>query len=184
MVTPEFAEAMDPNEVPPCGPGQLTAPPTDVELYYRGYLEVPKKCDNGNCGPGGPGSNLAPVHGPESVGPGYPASGPQGAQSRQPAPAYPGQSTLRQSSQPVQKPTPAKTVASNSNMKTALQSSAPQRSASSQNQAANYSYYAGSTQTGAKPSQQPQYQQQYQQQPQQRTTQPALIGPLGYDELK
>jgi pilus assembly protein CpaC len=52
MVTPEFCEAMDASEVPPCGPGQLSASPTDVELYYRGYLEVPKACGNGNCPPG------------------------------------------------------------------------------------------------------------------------------------
>jgi pilus assembly protein CpaC len=53
FVTPEFCEAMDPNEVPPCGPGQLTTSPTDVELYFRGYLEVPKNCNGVNCGPNG-----------------------------------------------------------------------------------------------------------------------------------
>jgi pilus assembly protein CpaC len=54
FVTPEFCEAMDPNEVPPCGPGQLTVSPNDAELYGRGYLEVPKAgCVNGNCGPEG-----------------------------------------------------------------------------------------------------------------------------------
>jgi pilus assembly protein CpaC len=54
FVTPEFCEAMDPTEVPPCGPGQLTVSPNDAELYGRGYLEVPKAgCVNGNCGPGG-----------------------------------------------------------------------------------------------------------------------------------
>jgi pilus assembly protein CpaC len=35
MVTPEFCEAMDATEVPPCGPGQLTTSPNDTELYYR-----------------------------------------------------------------------------------------------------------------------------------------------------
>src|SRR5262245_19814471 len=63
FVTPEFCEAMDPDEVPPCGPGQLTTTPTDCELYGRGYIEVPKNCPGGNCGqgaggmlgPGGPG---------------------------------------------------------------------------------------------------------------------------------
>lgn len=50
FVTPEFCEAMDPHEVPPCGPGMLTTSPTDSELYGRGYLEVPKNC--------GPGSHL------------------------------------------------------------------------------------------------------------------------------
>ena len=53
FVTPEFCEAMDPNEVPPCGPGQLTTTPTDCELYCRGYLEVPKNCPDGNGGHGG-----------------------------------------------------------------------------------------------------------------------------------
>jgi pilus assembly protein CpaC len=54
FVTPEFCEAMDPTEVPPCGPGQLTVSPTDHELYGRGYLEVPRTgCVGGNCGPGG-----------------------------------------------------------------------------------------------------------------------------------
>jgi pilus assembly protein CpaC len=58
FVTPEFCEAMDPNEVPPCGPGQLTVSPNDAELYGRGYLEVPKSgCVGPNCAPGliGPG---------------------------------------------------------------------------------------------------------------------------------
>ena len=30
-VTPEFAEAVDPNEMPPCGPGLLTTSPNDAE---------------------------------------------------------------------------------------------------------------------------------------------------------
>src|SRR5262245_4482142 len=63
LVTPEFCEAMDPNEVPPCGPGQLTTTPTDCELYARGYLEVPKNCPGGNLGPGGgmgPGGMIGP----------------------------------------------------------------------------------------------------------------------------
>ncbi len=49
MVTPEFASALDPHEVPPCGPGQLTGSPHDIDLYWRGYLEVPKCCQNGDC---------------------------------------------------------------------------------------------------------------------------------------
>jgi pilus assembly protein CpaC len=55
FVTPEFCEAMNPEEVPPCGPGELTTTPTDCELYGRGYIEVPKNCPGGNCGPGGAG---------------------------------------------------------------------------------------------------------------------------------
>jgi pilus assembly protein CpaC len=54
FVTPEFCEAMDPSEVPPCGPGQLTVSPNDAELYGRGYIEVPRAgCVGGNCGPNG-----------------------------------------------------------------------------------------------------------------------------------
>jgi len=54
FVTPELCEAMDPDEVPPCGPGQLTTTPTDLELYGRGYIEVPKTGGaGGNCGPNG-----------------------------------------------------------------------------------------------------------------------------------
>jgi len=55
FVTPEFCEAMDPDEVPPCGPSQLTTTPTDLELFGRGYIEVPKSGGGtgGNCGPGG-----------------------------------------------------------------------------------------------------------------------------------
>lgn len=49
LVTPEFVEALDPEEVPPCGPGQLTTSPDDVDLYLRGYLEVPMCCDDGSC---------------------------------------------------------------------------------------------------------------------------------------
>jgi pilus assembly protein CpaC len=60
FVTPEFCEAMNPDEVPPCGPGQLTTTPTDCELYGRGYIEVPKNCPGGNCGPGGPGGLFGP----------------------------------------------------------------------------------------------------------------------------
>jgi len=49
LVTPEFVSALDPHEVPPCGPGQLTTTPSDKDLYWRGYLEVPKCCDDGSC---------------------------------------------------------------------------------------------------------------------------------------
>ncbi|MEX2175715.1 MAG: pilus assembly protein N-terminal domain-containing protein [Pirellulaceae bacterium] len=65
FVTPEFCEAMDPSEVPPCGPGQLTVSPNDAEFYGRGYLEVPKAgCVGGNCGPGGQeGLNFGPQGG-------------------------------------------------------------------------------------------------------------------------
>ena len=49
LVRPELVDAMDPHEVPECGPGERTASPDDVELYGRGYLEVPKCCNDGSC---------------------------------------------------------------------------------------------------------------------------------------
>ncbi|QDU25951.1 Putative type II secretion system protein D precursor [Anatilimnocola aggregata] len=164
LVTPEFAEAMDPNEVPACGPGQTTASPTDVELYYRGYLEVPKKCDSGNCD-----STGAPIRTPEELEPGF--SAPYGASSNRPQTTQP---VSRQVSAPAAQPsysgTPARTVATGTGVKTALQSSAPQPATNG-----NYSYYAGSSQPAARTAQAPKPSQQ---------ARPALIGPLGYDELK
>ena len=71
LVTPEFVSALDPHEVPPCGPGQLTERPSDVDLYWRGYLEVPKCCDGGGCSQcalgNGPQEVLLPNHGPTQL---------------------------------------------------------------------------------------------------------------------
>jgi pilus assembly protein CpaC len=47
LVTPEFAEAMEPHEVPMCGPGMETMSPSNCELYWKGLIEVPA------CGPCG-----------------------------------------------------------------------------------------------------------------------------------
>lgn len=79
FVTPEFCEALDPGEVPPCGPGELTTSPTDCELYFKGYMEVPKG------GQGGYGHGHQ--HGPmvEELPPGHaapPAPMPSSAQRR------------------------------------------------------------------------------------------------------
>ena len=54
MVTPELVEPMNASQVPPCGPGMQTKAPDDCELYLKGHLEVP------NCYPGGPGCSPAP----------------------------------------------------------------------------------------------------------------------------
>ncbi len=62
LVTPEYVEAMDPHEVPSCGPGMSSTSPSGCELYFDGYLEVPKR----PCGPG----NGAAYGGPGSEGPG------------------------------------------------------------------------------------------------------------------
>jgi pilus assembly protein CpaC len=48
-VRPELVDALDPHEVPECLPGQQSTSPNDVELYFRGYLEVPNCCSDGSC---------------------------------------------------------------------------------------------------------------------------------------
>lgn len=50
LVTPEFVDAMDPHEVPACGPGMGTMSPSNCELYFGGHLEVPNAY--GPCGSG------------------------------------------------------------------------------------------------------------------------------------
>ena len=52
LVTPELVEALEPNEVPPYGPGQDTTAPTDHELYLKGYIEVPRLDQAADCPPG------------------------------------------------------------------------------------------------------------------------------------
>jgi pilus assembly protein CpaC len=67
LVTPEFVDAMDQEEVPPCGPGMETAIPSDVQLYWEGHLEVPNCCP---ASPSGPGVAQASVmQGPMTQGP-------------------------------------------------------------------------------------------------------------------
>jgi pilus assembly protein CpaC len=75
MVRPELAEALDPHEVPSCGPGESTMSPTDCELLLKGHLEVPNprclggdcangNCTNGNCANGEADPGMAPQSAP------------------------------------------------------------------------------------------------------------------------
>lgn len=48
LVTPELVAAVDPQQLPPCGPGTTTTSPSDVELYLRRHIEVPNCCTS--CG--------------------------------------------------------------------------------------------------------------------------------------
>src|SRR5690606_26930648 len=61
----ELVDALDPNEVPTCGPGMGTRSPTNKELYCDGFLEVPTECgpcaNGGNCGR--PGCGPMGAHG-------------------------------------------------------------------------------------------------------------------------
>jgi pilus assembly protein CpaC len=54
LVTPELVHGLQSCEVPPCGPGLATTAPSDHELHWKAYLEVPKCCGP-DCGPGGYG---------------------------------------------------------------------------------------------------------------------------------
>jgi pilus assembly protein CpaC len=171
LVRPEFAEAMDPCEVPPCGPGQFTTSPTDVELYHRGYLEVPK-AGPGGFGPGSCGPGMGPELGPD----GLPYGGgivPQGYEQVQPGMATPINSDTRWPSQnatqsrvavrPAQ-PTPA--ARSTGGRPVSMSISSDSRAiGTSQNPTSRYE--------GRAPVQKPT-----------PARQPSLIGPLGYDDLK
>ncbi|MFO1062954.1 MAG: pilus assembly protein N-terminal domain-containing protein [Pirellulales bacterium] len=59
-VTPNFAGPMEPHEVPENQPGTSTTYPTDRELFWRGYMEVPVTGNGNGCGP--QGSACAPVN--------------------------------------------------------------------------------------------------------------------------
>ena len=71
LVTPEFVDSVDANELPPCGPGQLTVSPRDTDLYFRGYLETPKCCYDGNCSSCASGVAPATLTLPNTYGPAY-----------------------------------------------------------------------------------------------------------------
>jgi len=65
LVTPELIEAVDPEELPPCGPGTTTVSPTDHEFYWKGHVEVPACC--GICG--GAGCTVCRLRSEGSAGP-------------------------------------------------------------------------------------------------------------------
>jgi pilus assembly protein CpaC len=92
MVRPELVEAMDPDQVPNCGPGLSSQSPDDQGLYWKGYIETPVQPygPNGH-GPDGHGPN-APGNGggmgPDDAGPNGPAfDGPVPEQVPAPTPA-------------------------------------------------------------------------------------------------
>lgn len=65
-VRPELVAALDPHQVPATGPGEHSTLPGDVDLYFRGYSEVPKCCPDQRC-PGPRRSSTPPA--------GYPING-------------------------------------------------------------------------------------------------------------
>ncbi len=49
LVKPELVDALDMHEVPPGGPGMNTTNPSDHELFFKHYREVPRCCPDGSC---------------------------------------------------------------------------------------------------------------------------------------
>jgi pilus assembly protein CpaC len=52
MVTPELASPLDESQLPQGGPGRNTVSPTDRELYFNGYMEVPRYAPDPDAGIG------------------------------------------------------------------------------------------------------------------------------------
>jgi len=166
FVTPELCEAMEPDEVPPCGPGQLTTTPTDLELYGRGYIEVPKtgnsvngaNCGPGGCGPGGVPNGMPMINGqyeqlpPGQINPGpAPTNGARIDSSRQGKPATAANSGATPRLAAIGKGATAQPVSTTRAIGTAGGAGTQQSSISTHGL---------------------------------RTAQPSLIGSQGYDELK
>jgi len=81
IVTPRLVHPLEPGQVPQCGPGTRTTSPCDTELYWKGYLEVPKCCPQGGHPTAGPwvndpslpaGAMVVPGAAPNAYG-GFPA---------------------------------------------------------------------------------------------------------------
>ncbi len=80
LVTPEFVDGVDAHTMENVGPGLSTTQPNDVELYWRGYIEVPKCCEDGTC------PQCLEGHGEEVVPPkGMPTPAPAPTESSQAA---------------------------------------------------------------------------------------------------
>ena len=80
LVTPEFVDAMDPHEVPPCPPGSRSQSPSDWQLFMEGHIEVPNRCPPCT-GPSCPQNRMPGDPQPGESAPQYPvgtpAAGPQ-----------------------------------------------------------------------------------------------------------
>lgn len=70
-VTPDFAAPMDACEVPPGGPGFNSQSPSDSQLYWKSYIEVPNTCPPAGACPPGMGSVGVPPGPGMMIQPGY-----------------------------------------------------------------------------------------------------------------
>jgi pilus assembly protein CpaC len=160
LVTPELVAPLEAHEVPPCGPGQFTTSPDDVDLYWRGYIEVPRT-DNFSaqippsaCGPGGcpGGPNVAYGYAPGDM-QGQPMSH-GAAMQGQPMPA----------GMPVPPVVESEPVGAGSNPNAAHRTQARQRTTHAQSPSAPPLSAPRTANSAPQP--------------------PALIGPVGYDALR
>lgn len=205
LVTPEFADGMDPHEVPPCGPGMESVSPTNCQLYWGAHLEVPAcgpcgpgcygNCGNGGCYGDQYSSGYMSSNVPMSMPPGksavvsdtgsspmsMPMGNASGGESLEPVPAYEGLLQGGPSTTPppsMQQPgryAPMSRPASTGGQPQLADPSA-QRDTQSQSQS-RYQMPAQYTREN------PQYRTTYQM-PQSTTSTPGLIGPIGYDVEK
>lgn len=164
FVTPEFCEALDPCDVPPCGPGEMTTSPTDAELYGRGYMEVPKGAEPG-LGDEGAHIPLNPIY--EDLPPGSAAPAAPKAPN---APLPPPTSGEAKAGPPPKVSVATGRVRSSSGrtIGTGVSGSAnggTVKSSQPQNRTSSSSTNASGLQAVPR-------------------REPALIGPLGYDDLK
>jgi len=67
LVQPELVEAMDCDQVPPCGPGENSVNPDDCGLYWKGYREVPVPVGGAGHGAGPAGPPPEEVNPPQPV---------------------------------------------------------------------------------------------------------------------
>jgi len=93
MVTPELVEAVGPDEIPPCVPGLNSTDPTDVDLYLKGFPEVPTCCPNGTERGSGCASCATPAMPAEPMGQ-WEAPSPGGTPSMIMGPNQPGPPVL------------------------------------------------------------------------------------------
>lgn len=74
LVTPQYVNAVDCSELPPCGPGSGSVLPSDCDFYLRGHVESPAPPP---CGPAGCGPNCNEQYPPQVIMPGMPTPPPQ-----------------------------------------------------------------------------------------------------------
>lgn len=176
MVTPQLVEGVDPNELPPCGPGQMTDSPTDTQLYLKGHLEVPRlQSPDGGQMPGG-------------LPPGWEEELPPATQPAPSSRSVPAPPSLRTPAAPEPEPKPVNNAVlrrpptpPSSGVRVAPQPSAPTagepRANARLSQSAPSDRYDPQIRTALQPRPQPA-------RGQAGSSSQGFIGPIGYDDLK